>query len=355
MMNAIKENELIARLTAPFQRSPLQQNDLQESDAEILYLPGDDPARIAVTIDTISEEISRGLYDPYLAGWMTVMASMSDLAAVGARPLGLVISETLPPGLPALLLKDLQQGLSDAAAACGSYILGGDTNSGERLLLTGCAVGMFGSEKALSRAGAAPGDLLYVTNTLGSGNAFALSRLLGLGTENDIRPVYRPKARLAEGRSLCGIASACMDTSDGLLATLDQMMRVNNAGFELDPGWVSCLDRDSLALAEATGIPPWLLLAGQHGEFELAFTVRPDRREELEARAKERLWRPLRLGSVIQEQAVCLPGEHGRLTLDTERIRNCGFDARTDIHEYLRELLTIDAQLRKGAVTHVSQ
>ena len=355
MMNAIKENEFISRLTAGFQRSPLQENGLQETDAEILYLPGDHPSRIAVTIDTISEEISRGLYDPYLAGWMTVMASMSDLAAVGARAMGIVISETLPPELPAALLGELQQGIRDAADACGSYILGGDTNSGERLLLTGCAIGLFGSEKGLSRTGAAPGDMLYTTNPLGSGNAFALSRLLGLGSGGDRRPVYRPKARLAEGRSLCGIASSCMDTSDGLLATLDQMMRVNEAGFELDPGWASCLDRDALALAQATGIPSWLLLAGQHGEFELAFTVPAHRREELAVRALEHDWQPLLLGRVIAEPAIYLPGDDGMLQLDTARIRNCGFDARTDIHEYLRELLTIDAQLRKGAISHVDQ
>jgi thiamine-monophosphate kinase len=355
MMNAIKENELISRLTAGFRRSPLQENGIQESDAEILYMPGNDTARIAVTIDTISEEISRGLYDPYLAGWMTVMASMSDLAAVGAHPMGIVISETLPPDLPGMLLEELQHGIRDAADACGSYVLGGDTNSGERLLLTGCAIGLLGSGKGLSRRGAAPGDVLYTTNLLGSGNAFALSHLLSLCSSGDRRRGYRPKARLEEGRSLCGIASACMDTSDGLLATLDQLMRLNGAGFELDPGWASCLDRDAHALAEATGIPPWLLLAGQHGEFELVFTVPPGRLEELSSSAKEHGWLPLLLGRVIAEPAIYLPGEHGMLGLDTERIRNCGSDPRRDIHEYLGELLTIDAQMRKEARCHVDQ
>ncbi len=198
MMNAIKENEFISRLTAGFRRSPLQENGLQESDAEILCLPGNDPARIAVTIDTISEEISRGLYDPYLAGWMTVMASMSDLAAVGARPMGIVISETLPPDLSGVRIEELQKGIGDAADACGSYVLGGDTNSGERLLLTGCAIGIFGSEKSLSRRGATPGDALYTTNLLGSGNAFALSRLLSLCSGGG--PAARLQAEGAAGR-----------------------------------------------------------------------------------------------------------------------------------------------------------
>lgn len=355
MMNQIKENGFISGLTALFERSPLQENALHESDAEILYLPGENPARVALTIDTLSEEISRGLYGPYLAGWMTVMASMSDLAAVGARPMGIVISETLPPDLPGTSLAELQQGISEACRASGTYVLGGDTNSGERLLLGGCALGILGSEKGLSRTGSKPGDLLYSTGFLGAGNAFALSRLLKIGTDSSGGISYQPRARLHEGRSLCGIASACMDTSDGLLATLDQLMRLNGAGFELNPEWLFCLDPASLALAASSGIPPWLLLAGQHGEFELVFTVPGHLTEELNVRAKDHQWQPLPLGRVTEGPGIRMPMQGRMVSIDTERIRNLAFDARMDIHDYMRELLAMDRELQKGTVSHVSQ
>ena len=93
MLNQILENSSIKNLVKIFSRSPLQQNRLHESDAELINLPGTN-ITLAITMDSIVEEIEAGLYtDPYLIGWMTVMVNASDLAAVGAKPLGILINE----------------------------------------------------------------------------------------------------------------------------------------------------------------------------------------------------------------------------------------------------------------------
>ena len=141
MIDPIAENRLIERLTKRFRRSPLQINRLQESDAEIIRLGNAEGACLAATTDSIAEEIGMGLYtDPYLIGWMTVMVNMSDLAAVGARPLGILIAEILPPNLTEEWISRLQQGIEESCRACDSFVLGGDTNAGAQLSLTGCAI-----------------------------------------------------------------------------------------------------------------------------------------------------------------------------------------------------------------------
>jgi thiamine-monophosphate kinase len=93
-LNEILENKIIDNLIAGFERSPDQLNKPHESDAEIMQLG---TLKLAVTTDSISEEISTGLYEePYLIGWMIVTVNMSDLTAVGATPIGILISEIIP-------------------------------------------------------------------------------------------------------------------------------------------------------------------------------------------------------------------------------------------------------------------
>ncbi|MGH7675898.1 MAG: AIR synthase related protein, partial [Gemmatimonadales bacterium] len=161
-----REVALIERLAAGLPRSPLQRNARHESDAELLQLPGSD-ALLALTVDGIVEEIARGLYtDPYLIGWMTVTASASDLAAVGAAPLGILVNAVLPPDIAAADLARLRQGIGDACAAYELPVLGGDTNSGGQLQTAACAVGVIDGVP-LGRRGCAPGDRLYASGPLG--------------------------------------------------------------------------------------------------------------------------------------------------------------------------------------------
>jgi thiamine-monophosphate kinase len=347
MMNAIAENRLINLLAERFRRSPLQANGLHESDAELLRIGPS--TYLAATTDTLAEEIACGLYrDPYLIGWMAVMASMSDLAAVGARPIGMLISELIPRDASEMYLRSLQQGIQDACAKCETYIAGGDTNAGAQLSITGCAFGVVrGSRTPLGRLGCLPGDILFATGPLGTGNAFALAQFIG-GTGIAFRPV----ARLREGRLISSLASSRMDTSDGVLATLDQLMRLNGTGFDLDDGWERSCSPEALAVAAAHGVPPWLLLAGEHGEFELLFTLPEAREEQLLEHLAGTSCAPLRIGRVTTEPVITMPIRSERTPIDTARIRNIGNDHYGDVETYIAELMTIDDELQKG-VHHV--
>ena len=354
MTTPIAEVKLIEQLTQHFRRSPLQLNRLQEADAEIIRLDPRGSVCLAATTDSIVEEIASGLYDdPYLIGWMTVMANMSDLAAVGAIPLGMLVSETLPDDIPQEWLAELQRGIEKACEACGSFVLGGDTNSGSHLLLTGCAFGTTSRERFLSRSGAHPGDRLYATGFLGVGNAYALERFMSCRHSLEETVSYQPYARLREGQSIAGIASACMDSSDGLLTTLDQLMRVNRVGFEIEPDIESILHPQARIAAESALLPPWLLLAGQHGEFELLFTVSQENELRMLEAADRSNWQPFLLGRAIRHEEIRLPLYGSQTAVDTARIRNLAVTCGTDIELYIHELCLIDSHCKKGAIEYV--
>jgi thiamine-monophosphate kinase len=280
---------------------------------------------------------------------MIVMVNMSDLAAVGAQPLGILISEILPPTYSDEALSLLQKGIGDACSACGTFVLGGDTNSGERLQMTGCAVGTVPCDDYFTRLGCKPGDLLFASGPLGQGNAYAIQKLLSSGPTSI---QYMPSARLREGKLLRGLANACMDTSDGTLATLDQLMRLNSVGFEVELEPALILDPLSLAAAEDAGLPPWLLLAGQHGEFELLFTVPPERENELHVRSTRIDWTPVRLGKVTENRNITLPLYGTNCELDTAFLRNLSTKAGIDVAMYVRELVNYDVKIRKGAMEY---
>ncbi len=339
-LNEILENKLINNLSAGFDRSPAQLNKPHESDAEIIRI---EKMNLAVTTDSISEEIFTGLYDdPYLMGWMIVTVNMSDLAAVGASPLGILISEIIPRDFSIEKLQQLQRGISDACRRYKTYVLGGDTNEGESLVLTGTAIGKTACKKHLTRIGCRSGDILFSSGKLGNGNAYAISKLI---TASGPFP-YKPDARIEAGRVIRNYASACMDSSDGLIASLDQLMRLNDVGFELNPGWENAISRNALSYISNLKIPPWLLLAGQHGEFELIFTIPEKLIDAFLIDAPSGGFEPVELGRVTDETGLNIHIYEKNTQIDTKFIRNLPSQIKGDVKLYLNKLIEYDFQLK---------
>ncbi|MCU0291482.1 MAG: AIR synthase related protein [Thermoanaerobaculaceae bacterium] len=338
----VLENRLLERWWAVLPRHPLQQNDLHEADAELLPLPGD-VGWLAVTTDTLAEEIALGFVaDAETAGWLAAMQSLSDLAAVGAVPLGIVVAVTLPDG-GETLQPALARGLAAACREAGTFVLGGDTNRGPALAITTTAVGLVDPARALRRVGCRPGDAVYATGRLGGGavGAAAAAARAGalpeLGGPGEPVPPFRPCARMAEGRMLAGLASACMDTSDSLVATLDQLARLNRVGFAVTARLDDIVEPGALALCRRLGMTPLVALAQLHGELELVFTVPPDRVPELERGAAARGFAPLRLGNVTAEEALVIDGR----TVDGAAVRNLAHAAGGDLKAYVAGLVAL--------------
>jgi thiamine-monophosphate kinase len=337
-MDAVIENAFIERLTAGLPRSALQLNRVRESDAELIRLPGG--LVLALTTDGIAEEIETGLYaDPELAGWMTVLVNASDLAAVGAEPLGLLLNQTLPPDLDGAFIRRLQSGIARASATCRLPVLGGDTNFGTRLHLAATAVGTVDGVP-LTRVGCRPGDSLIASGPLGRGGAFALARLSGdIATADSLG--YRPRPRLAEGRLLRRFATCCMDTSDGVIPTLDELMQLNDVGFRIESPLEAVLDPDALAVCNGSGLPAWTLLAGPHGEFELLFTVPQEDRDAFKRAADRIDWQPIELGVVDGRSRLEIGAAEGGWIVNTVRVRNLFNEVKGDVRAYVAGLLRV--------------
>lgn len=346
-LNEILENIIINNLISGFERSPHQLNNPHESDAEIVQLS---ELKLAITTDSISEEISTGLYDdPYLIGWMIVTVNISDLAAVGSKPIGIIISEIIPKDFNDEKIKQLQKGISDACKKYGTYVLGGDTNEGEKFVLTGTAIGIINNEKILSRVGCKPGDLLYSSGKLGIGNAYAISKLISK-TNNLI--TYKPVARIKESELISEYASTCMDTSDGLISTLDQLMRLNNVGFEITESQESLIDDEAVNYSKKFNIPSWLFLAGQHGEFELVFTIPHNLKHEFLKEADKNGFYSVELGKVISEKEIRINLHEKSVAINSAFVRNLPFETKGDVNHYLMLLLEYDSELRKSHDLH---
>jgi thiamine-monophosphate kinase len=157
-------------------------------------------------------------------GFRAAAVNLSDLAASGADAEGLVVTFAAPSETAVADVVELYEGLGEA----GVPVIGGDTTSADRLVLSVTAIGR--SERVPGRAGARPGDVLVVTGPLGAGGAaFRAGRYA------------RPPLRLREGRELAVTAHAMLDLSDGLAADAGHVARRSGCRLVID------LDRVPLA------------------------------------------------------------------------------------------------------------
>lgn len=341
VMDEILENVMIDSWAKHFKRSPNQINKLHEADVELVEISADLDFYLAATVDTVAEEILVGLYrEGRTMGWVAISASLSDLAAVGAEPLGIVISASVDADRGESLVTQIARGMEEACRSHGVFILGGDTNATPDTSLTSCALGLVPRNKYMTRIGCKPGDIVFATGRMGMGNGLGFVRLTGCPVDLFPEANYRPEARLKEGQLIRDYASCCMDTSDGLFTTLDQLMRLNGLGFMVNCNWETLVTPGVLALCDKTKTPPWAMLAGPHGEFELVFTVPPDRMVAFNERVEKGDLHPVRIGEVQKHFGLTLlQPSSKRVDIDMSVLRNLLEVVGGDLKKYVTEFL----------------
>jgi thiamine-monophosphate kinase len=216
-------------------------------------------------------------------------------------------------------------------------VLGGDTNLGEKLSLCGCAVGTVPKTSFITRKGARPGDRLYMTHPGGSGNVFAFLKLTGQ-RKDLIESFYQPIARLKEGKIIRRFANCCMDTSDGVIHTVDTLMRQNQCQFVIYDDWERILHPLAFQVCRDQSLPPWLALTGVHGEFELCFTLSPPKEEGFLKEAEKIGWHPILIGETSEGKGVSIRTSEGMMALDTAEIRNLSDRVGSDPLSYIETL-----------------
>lgn len=180
------------------------------------------------------------------------------------------------------------------------------------------------------------GDLLFASGPLGAGAALAAARWLSDPIDFP-ESAFHPKPRLVHGRALRGVASACMDTSDGLVATLDQLARLNRVAIRIEAPLGSLLDSRASRVMTEKRIGALPLLSAHHGEFELVFSVPEARVPELNTRARTLEWSPIWIGRVEAGQGVWM----NDTSINSAAIRNLRQSVGGDIPRYVRALLDL--------------
>ena len=259
---------------------------------------GDDCAALTVpagelllsTTDLLIEDVHfRRAWTSMLdLGRKSVSVNVSDIAAMGGTPQALLLAVGIPGDCA---LEDLQPFLDGFLAACGDYgatLAGGDTcRSPGPLFISVTATGRVPQAQMVTRSGARPGDLIFVSGTLGD-SAYALHELqLGRMPEPFFATRhFDPTARTRLGRELsaAGLASAMIDLSDGLLADLGHILDASRAGAEVDLEHLP-LSASFRAVLEKDAELIELALSGGE-DYELLFTAPPAARERILALAR---------------------------------------------------------------------
>jgi len=214
--------------------------------------------------------------------------NLSDLAGKGAAPVGYLLTTALPRSRNENWLAAFSRGLARDQAEFGIGLLGGDSVATKGpVTLSVAAIGRVRTGTAVLRRGAQPGDLVFVSGTLGDG-ALGLMALRGklprlkTAARRYLADRYRlPRPRLALGQRLVGTAHAMMDISDGLVADLGHICAVSNVAAVIE---AEKLPLSPAARAAITFNPKLLLAALAAGDdYELLFTAAPEAATKLAA------------------------------------------------------------------------
>lgn len=262
---------------------------------------GDDAALVTVTDGmqlVVSTDMSVAgthfFFDAaaYDIGWKALAVNISDIAAMGAQAKWATLAIALPEANENWLA-EFSRGLFACADMFNIDLIGGDTTKGP-LNISVTIMGEVPIGAALKRNGAQVGDDIWVSGTLGSAG-LALAHLQGkIKLENDAlqaadfksnaHALCRPIPRAALGLALRGIATSCIDISDGLLADLGHILKASNCGATIDLEKIPCIDylkNDLQNLQFQT-----FILAGGD-DYELCFTAPPSKRVEIAMLSKQ--------------------------------------------------------------------
>ena len=257
---------------------------------------GDDAALIAVSAGmqlAISSDMlvaaTHFFHDaaPHDIGWKALAVNVSDMAAMGANPKWATLAIAFPEVKDAWL-SEFSRGFFACADAFNIDLIGGDTTKGP-LNISVTIMGEVPSGQAIKRSGAQVGDDIWVSGQLGSA-ALGLAHLQGKTHVPEVallaclNALHTPTPRAALGLALRGIATSCIDISDGLLADLGHILTASNCGATIDLEKIPCIewiksDLDNPKFQAA-------ILAGGD-DYELCFTAPKSKRDEINALCKQ--------------------------------------------------------------------
>jgi len=269
-------------------------------------LPVSPGHRLAVTTDLLIE--GRHFFpdvDPESLGHKALAVNVSDLAAMGARPLGCVLGLSLPVADEAWLER-FARGFRALADSVGCPLVGGDTTrSVQGVVISVTAMGEVRAGAALTRSAARPGDDIWVTGTLGAAHmALELAQGRHAAYAALLEPLRadleRPRPPVAFGADLAGVAHAAIDISDGLLQDLGHVLRASGCAAHID--YAALPAHPALQAVDAAVVQRAVLNGGD--VYQLCFTASSDARPAITALAERHGIRVTRVGQAAAGQGL---------------------------------------------------
>lgn len=244
----------------------------------------------------------------YDMGFKAVTVNVSDLAAMGAEPLGFLLAIALPKDLD---LDDFKEIINGVLEACDYYeipLIGGDTNEASEIIITGTALGR--ADKPLMKDTYSKGDLIAVTGAIGlAALGFNINTLDNVYTKKALKP----EARIREGLVLKDFATSATDITDGLASELYEIKK-DGYGFMIHEEMLNISD-EYKQLADDLNLDYLDLIFHVGEDFELLFTISKDNLEKLPIPY-------MVIGEVNDSDVVELTLENGFI----ETIKNKGYE-----------------------------
>lgn len=233
-----------------------------------------------------------GYLDNYDIGYYLAMANFSDIAAMGAQPVALLSVIRYPKDMPDEEFEAIIRGIQAGCAQAGARNVGGDIGSAERIILSAAAIGIVEPGAALRRRGAHDGDILCVTGYTGIAGAaqkyfYDLEKgehSLPAEIEDRLLSAWRrPRARVREGRVLSSsqVVTSCLDSSDGLKAAIETLATASGVGFSVQEYSLPIAPAVE-AVCKLRELDVLEVIFGDSVDFQLVFTVSPDKIDDLE-------------------------------------------------------------------------
>ena len=281
-------------------------------------------AYVIVSTDMISQHTHiPEIMTPWQIGWFIVAINISDIAAKGGAPKGIVLSFGLPKEY---LITDFEELISGAATCAKRFhcpIIGGDTKENTTITLTGTAIGIVSSSEYMARVGAQPGDIVAVTGTLGKAGGGYYSLHQPHPQKEIMKDLLEPTPQVTAGRILASTKKVhcCMDLSDGLSSSLYQLGSLNEVGF--------IIRQENLPLSPSlmyfsknnSSFSPYQYALHFGGDYELLLTCSEDDFELLKQRLHQDFLSLTSIGQVTESKEVVLQEKN-----DQKPLPNKGYE-----------------------------
>jgi thiamine-monophosphate kinase len=273
------------------------------------------------------------IHPPGSVGYKSLVRATSDLAAMGATPRLFLLTLALPAARTGKWLDEFLPGMGRAARHLGMRLAGGDTTKSAAISISVTVLGEAPRGRAITRSGARPGDILYVSGTLGRAQlGLELLKSANFGGRKRVfrnqsrllQPHLYPKIRIELGRWLArnGLASAMMDISDGLSTDLARLCQASRVGARLWAGRIPCvrIPAGSVGPLRERKLDPLRMALHGGEDYELLFTVAPRHVKRL--RHAPGFAELTAIGKIERGKRITLVGADG----DASRLNPGGWD-----------------------------